>query len=84
VSLELVDDAPRPVVNGEVNPTGEIRSTSVTIGPITDSKTYADSEDGYGSGTITTDGCWLPKIPAADMLIDYLIGKTRQRRVIRS
>jgi len=82
---QLVSDAPLPIVGGERQPTGEVLETSVTVGPITDSKKYGESYGGYGSGTQTTDGCLLPEIPAADMLIEYLLdGSSNQRKAIRA
>lgn len=82
---ELVSDAPIPVVDGEVQPTGQVLETTVDIGgAVMESKKYAESAGGYGSGTITTEGCLLPEIPAADMLIEYLLAfQSRQRRAIR-
>lgn len=82
---QLVSDGPTPIVGGERQPMGEVLSTSVTVGPITDSKTYAEYGGGYGSGTITTGGDLLPEIPAADMLIEPLLDQgSRQRKVIRA
>lgn len=81
----LLVDVPAPIVNGERVPTTAIKSASVTVGPITDSKTYADDPGGYGTGTILIDGCLFITIPAADLYMEPLLGLTsRQRRVIRA
>jgi hypothetical protein len=82
---QLVSDGPTPIVGGEQQPMGEVLSTSVTVGPITDSKTFAEYGGGYGTGTSTTGGNLLPAIPAADMLIEPLLDASKnQRRAIRA
>ncbi len=82
---ELLNDAPIPIVDGERVPTGDVLSTSVTVGPITDAKTYAETYSVPGSGTMLVNGSLMPEIPVADMLIEKLLEATsRQRRTIRS
>jgi hypothetical protein len=80
----LLVDGPTPVVGGERQPTGEVKSTSVTVGPLTDSKTYGESYGGYGTGTVLVDGCYFIAIPAADLYIEVLLDESSvQRRAIR-
>jgi hypothetical protein len=80
----LLVDGPAPVVGGERQPTGEVVSTSVGIGPLRTSTTFANGGGGFGTGTLTTDECMLQAIPAADTLIEYLMNSSGiQRKALR-
>jgi len=77
----LVLDGPQAIVNGERQPTGEVRSTSVSIGgAITDAKSFETGLGGYGTGTILVDGIMFVTMPQADMLIEPLLDQTSQQR----
>lgn len=82
----LLIDGITPIVDGVRVPTGEIKSTSVTVGPIKDATTYGDDTggDSYGTGTVLINGCYFITIPAADLLIEQILGQgTVQRRASR-
>lgn len=83
---ELLMDAPRPVGDdGEPAPTGKIASLSQTVGPVSETKTYATTSGRPGAGSALVDGTLMPEIPAADLLIEKLLdGSGFQRRVIRT
>lgn len=86
IDSELVADAPAPVnEDGEVT-SGVVLETSVEVGgAISESKKYAELSGSVTGGTMSTSGCLLPEIPAADMQIEHLLdGSTIQRKVIRS
>lgn len=81
----IVQDAPRPVDDDGEQNSGIVVETTVEIGgAVTDHKKYGDGYSQAG-GTVSTTGSLLPQIPAADMLIEYLLDTASiQRRVIRT
>lgn len=78
---DLLQDGVRGVVDGEVVANGTITSKTETVGPVTESTTYAEHTSNAG-GTSTADAALLPEIPAADLLMERLI--TRAGNVVRS
>lgn len=83
-ALALIKGTDADLVPDDASTTGQVTSESVTVGPITESKTYAGagSSRSLQSGIVSDDG--IPEYPAADLWIEELLRSGLTRRLARS
>lgn len=62
--------------------TGEVQSQSTTVGPISESKSFATSQNRAGQSGLVSDSA-IPQYPAADLWLEELVRTSGMRRVVR-
>lgn len=81
-ALRALIVAPEDLAPDSGTAVGDVQSISTTVGPISESKTFATAQSRSAQSSLVGDTS-IPQYPAADLWIEELIMSSGQVRVVR-